>query len=148
MFTSLIGVYGLEQIPTNIIERVEVVRSGGSALYGSNAIAGTVNVITKDPILNTWEIGSILSLIGGEAVDRVFTANSSIVADDLMSGITVYGNYRNRDAYDANDDGFTEMVKLRNTTFGGKAFYKPNDRSRISFNASAIREYRRGGGSA
>ena len=49
VFTSLIGVYGLEQIPTNTIERVEVVRSGGSALYGSNAIAGTVNIITKDP---------------------------------------------------------------------------------------------------
>ena len=44
IFTSLIGVYGLEQIPTNIIERIEVVRSGGSALYGSSAIAGTVNV--------------------------------------------------------------------------------------------------------
>jgi len=145
VFSSLLGVYGLEQIPTNIIERVEVVRSGGSALYGSNAIAGTVNVITKDPIVNTWDVGSVLSLIGGEAVDKIFTVNSSVVADDLRSGFTVYGNYRNRDAYDANDDGFTEIVELRNTTFGSKAFFKPNDRSRFSINASAIREYRRGG---
>jgi len=145
VFTSLIGVYGLEQIPTNTIERVEVVLSGGSALYGSNAIAGTVNVITKDPILNTWEVGGNLSLIGGEALDRLLTLNSSVVADDLMSGFTIYGNYRNRDAYDANEDGFTEIVELRNTTFGGKAYFKPNDRSRFSLNLSAIREYRRGG---
>jgi outer membrane receptor for ferrienterochelin and colicins len=145
VFSSLIGVYGLEQIPTNIIERVEVVRSGGSALYGSNAIAGTVNIITKDPVLNTWDVGSVLSLIGGDAVDKIFTVNTSIVADDLKSGFTVYGNYRNRDAFDANDDGFTEIVELRNTTFGGKAFFKPNDQSRLSINASAIREYRRGG---
>jgi outer membrane receptor for ferrienterochelin and colicins len=145
VFTSLLGVYGLEQIPTNTIERVEVVRSGGSALYGSNAIAGTVNVITKDPVLNTWEVGGNLSLIGGDAVDRLLTLNTSVVADDLMSGLTFFGNYRKRDPFDANDDGFTEIVELRNTTFGGKAYFKPNDRSRLGMNLSAIREYRRGG---
>ncbi len=145
VFSSLLGVYGLEQIPSNIIERVEVVRSGGSALYGSNAVAGTVNIITKDPILNTWEVGSTLALIDGQQPDRILTFNTSSVADDLKSGFTLYGNYRNRDPYDANDDGFTEIVKLRNTTIGAKAFYRPSDRSRISLNLTAIDEYRRGG---
>lgn len=145
VFTSLVGIYGLEQIPTSIIERIEVVRSGGSALYGSSAIAGTVNVITKDPILNTWEIGSNLAIIDGDAVDRNVTFNTSIVADDLNSGVTMFGAYRNRDAYDANGDGFTELVKLKNTTVGAKAFLKPNEHSRISLNLNAIQEYRRGG---
>lgn len=145
IFTSLIGVYGLEQIPTNIIERVEVVRSGGSALYGSNAIAGTVNVITKDPILNTWEIGSNFAILKGGALDRAVTFNTSTVADDLNSGITVFGNYRNRESLDINGDGFTEMVELRNTTIGAKAFVKPTEKSRISLNLNSIREYRRGG---
>ena len=145
IFSSLLGVYGLEQIPTNIIDRVEVVRSGGSALYGSNAIAGTVNVITKDPVLNTWEIGSNLALIDGESLDRNLTFNTSNVADDLNSGITLYGTYRNRDEYDANEDGFTEIVELRNTTVGAKAFVKPNERNRLAVNLNAIREYRRGG---
>ena len=145
VFTSLLGVYGLEQIPTNIISRVEVVRSGGSALYGSNAIAGTVNVITKDPVLNSWEVGSNFSIIDDDAIDRNLTFNSASVADDLNSGFTLYGTYRNRDEYDANDDGFTEIVELRNTTVGAKAFVKPNNRSRISVNLNAIREYRRGG---
>ena len=145
VFTSLLGVYGLEQIPVNIIERVEVVRSGGSALFGSNAIAGTVNVITKDPVLNTWEFGSNLALIDGDALDRNVNFNVSLVADDLNSGATLFGSYRNREAYDANDDGFTEIVELRNTTVGGKAFLKPNERSRVSVNLNAIREYRRGG---
>ncbi|WP_239990708.1 TonB-dependent receptor [Marixanthomonas ophiurae] len=145
IFTSLLGVYGLEQIPTNTIERVEVVRSGGSALFGSNAIAGTVNVITKDPVLNTWEIGSSLSLINGEQPDRVVSFNTSVVADNLNSGITLFGNYRSRDAYDANDDGFTEITKLTNNTVGAKAFIKPTDRSRVTLNLTAIREFRRGG---
>ncbi|NER14886.1 TonB-dependent receptor [Leptobacterium flavescens] len=145
VFTSLLGVYGLEQIPVNIIERVEVVRSGGSALFGSNAIAGTINIITKDPVLNTWEFGSNLALIDGDALDRNVNFNISTVADDLNSGATLFGSYRNREAYDANDDGFTEIVELRNTTVGGKAFLKPNERSRVSVNLNAIREYRRGG---
>ena len=84
IFTSLIGVYGLEQIPTNMIERIEVVRSGGSALYGSSAIAGTINVITKDPIINTWEVASNFAVVDQDALDRTLTLNTSIVADDLV----------------------------------------------------------------
>lgn len=145
VFSSLLGVYGLEQIPTNTIERIEIVRSGGSALYGSNAIAGTVNIITKDPILNTWEIGSTLALVDGKSADRILTLNTSIVADDLNSGVTFFGNYRNRQSYDANGDGFTEMVELHNNTVGAKAFLRPNDLSRISVNLNAIKEIRRGG---
>lgn len=145
VFSALNSVYGLEQIPTQIIERVEIVRSGGSALFGSNAIAGTVNIITKDPVLNTWEVGSYLGLVDGEAADRVLNFNASLVSDDLNSGATFYGLHRNRDAWDANNDGFTELVKLRNTTFGTKAFYKPTDRSRITLDATVLNEYRRGG---
>lgn len=145
VFTSLIGVYGLEQIPTNIIERIEVVRSGGSALYGSSAIAGTVNVITKDPVLNTWEIGSNFAFIDGKALDRTLTFNTSVVADDLNSGISLFGMNRNRESLDVNGDGFTELVKLKNTTVGAKAFVKPTEKSRISMNLNSIKEYRRGG---
>ena len=47
VFSSLNGIYGLEQIPANMIDRVEVVRGGGSALYGASAIGGTINVITQ-----------------------------------------------------------------------------------------------------
>ena len=50
IISALSGVYGLEQIPVNMIERVEVVRGGGSALFGANAVGGTINIITKDPI--------------------------------------------------------------------------------------------------
>ncbi|ARV09589.1 TonB-dependent receptor [Winogradskyella sp. PC-19] len=145
VFSALNSVYGLEQIPTQIIDRVEIVRSGGSALFGSNAIAGTVNIITKDPILNTWEIGSYLGLVDGHTPDRVLNFNASLVADDLKSGATFFGIYRNRNDWDANGDGFTEMVELKNTTFGTKLFIKPTDLSRITLDATVLNEYRRGG---
>lgn len=145
IFSSLNSVYGLDQIPTNIVERLEVVRGGGSALYGSNAIAGTINIITKDPDENTWEIRSNTALIEGDALDQTFHLNGSIVNESLTSGITFYGMNRHRDSYDANGDGFTELVQLENTVFGAKAFYKPGATSKITVDFSALEEYRRGG---
>ncbi|WP_289021852.1 TonB-dependent receptor [uncultured Salegentibacter sp.] len=145
VFSALNGVYGLEQIPISTIERVEVVRSGGSALFGSNAIAGTVNVITKEPINDSWEVSSNLTLIDGETADRNVNLNASVVSEDLSSGVTVYGIFRDRDAYDANEDGFSEITKLTNNSLGAKAFLRPNDNSRIGLDFTGIREYRRGG---
>ncbi|MEC7785024.1 MAG: TonB-dependent receptor [Bacteroidota bacterium] len=145
VFSALNGVYGLEQIPVSIIDRVEVVRSGGSALFGSNAIAGTVNVITKEPVNNSWEVSSNLGLIDGKTADRTLNMNTSIVSEDLSTGVTLYGMYRDRDAFDANGDGFSEITKLTNHSFGSKAFYRPNDNSRIGLDFTAIKEYRRGG---
>ncbi len=145
VFSALNGVYGLEQIPVSIIDRVEVVRSGGSALFGSNAIAGTVNVITKEPINDSWEVKTDLGLIDGKSADRNVNVNGSIVSEDLSSGVTVYGIFRDRDAYDANGDGFSEITKLTNNSLGAKTFLRPNDNSRIGFDFAGIKEYRRGG---
>ncbi len=145
VFSALNSVYGLEQIPASIIDRVEVVRSGGSALYGSNAIAGTINIITKEPEINAWEVSSNHALIGGNTPDHTVNANASFVDDALSRGITAFGMLRRRGSYDANGDGFSELTRLKNTTLGGKAFLKPDDRSKVTLDITAIREYRRGG---
>lgn len=145
VFSALNSVYGLDQIPSNIVKQVEVVRSGGSALYGSNAIAGTVNIITQEPLYNAWQIGGNYAIIGGEASDVAVRYNGSVVNDDLTSGVTLYGMYRDRQSFDANDDGFTELTLLENNTFGTQAFYKPGEFSKIRINFNAIREFRRGG---
>ena len=86
-----------------MIERLEVIRGGGSALYGSNAIAGTVNLILKDPKNNSFEAGYNVSLIGtgvsgsnGPAADHNVNFNTSLVNDDHTAGIAIYGNSRTR----------------------------------------------------
>lgn len=145
VFSALNGVYGLEQIPTNIVERIEVVRSGGSALYGSNAIAGTINIITRDPIFNAWRIGTNTALIDGNRLDQTVNFNGSIVGDEMTSGITLYGMNRNRESYDANGDGFSELTELSTNALGAKGYIKTGDLSKLSIDFSGIREYRRGG---
>jgi outer membrane receptor for ferrienterochelin and colicins len=47
--SALSGVYGLSGIPNSMIERIEIVKGPASTLYGSEAVAGLINVITKKP---------------------------------------------------------------------------------------------------
>ncbi len=145
VFSALNSVYGLDQIPTSMIDRIEVVRSGGSALFGANAIAGTINIITKDPVENDWQLKSTNSLIDGKSWDNTIDFNTSYVDNDLRAGATFYGMHRNRQAYDANGDDFSEMTKLKNLTFGTKAFFKPTEFNKLTVDLSVLNEFRRGG---
>ena len=86
--SALSGVYGLEQIPVNMIERVEVVRGGGSALFGANAVGGTINIITKDPVDNSFQISTNLSNMNGEAWEQYMGANASLVSKDNSYGLS------------------------------------------------------------
>ncbi|MBK9014480.1 MAG: TonB-dependent receptor [Saprospiraceae bacterium] len=145
VFTSLMSLYGLEQIPASQIERVEVVKGGGSVLYGSNAIAGTVNVITKMPAENTWSITGNSALIDGQTADHFFNGNAAIINKEKTAGISLFSSHRNRREYDANADGFSEMPMLRNNSFGFKTYLKPNGQHRLQLNGWSINEFRRGG---
>jgi outer membrane receptor for ferrienterochelin and colicins len=145
VFSALAGVYGLEMIPPNMIERVEVVKGGGSVLYGGNAIAGTVNIITKDPTANSFEVGLNQALVNGEASDRTISFNGSVVSEDLQKGVSLYGFRRDREQWDANGDGFSELTAIENTTFGMNAFLNASSYSKLRLDLNAISEYRRGG---
>lgn len=145
VFSALNSVYGLDQIPANIIQQIEVVRGGGSSLYGSNAIAGTINIITKDPKENKFAVASNFALIDGAAQDKALLFNGTITTEDYNTGIALFGMKRNRDAYDSDNDGYTEITELENTSFGFKAFTRPADRKKITAEFNAINEYRRGG---
>ncbi|WP_324720298.1 TonB-dependent receptor [Salinimicrobium sp. HB62] len=145
VFSALNGVYGLDQIPANSIERIEVVRGGGSALYGSNAIAGTINIITKVPTEDYFEVAGNLAAINAETSDKAVTFNGTVLSDSYNAGLNVYGMFRDRNPYDHNGDGFTELTQVENKTFGFKSFYRPNDRSKFSLDFHTIHEFRRGG---
>jgi outer membrane receptor for ferrienterochelin and colicins len=145
VFSALAGVYGLEMLPANMVDRIEVVRGGGSVLYGGNAIAGTVNIITKDPFQNSFEIGMNQSFINMQASDRTFTFNAALVSEDFNKGITFFGFRRDRQHWDANGDGFSEITQLNNQTFGFDAFWNTSKRSKIKLGLYYITEFRRGG---
>lgn len=145
IISALSGVYGLEQIPVNMVERVEVVRGGGSALFGANAVGGTINIITKDPINNSFQVATTLSNMNGKSWEQYMGGNVSLVAKDNSYGIALYETYRNRNPYDADADGFSELGKLNMNTFGMRAYYRPNHFSRFNLEYHTTNEFRRGG---
>jgi outer membrane receptor for ferrienterochelin and colicins len=152
IFSGLAGVYGLELIPENMIEKVEVVRGGGSALYGSNAIAGTINLILKDPIRNSYEFETSAGLIGIglEDADKAgsdYTAkfNTSLISSDAKTGMSLYGFYRERAPFDVNGDKFSDVTSIDNTTIGTRLFHRFGNRNKLAFDAFRISEERRGG---
>ena len=145
IFSPLTGLYGMEQIPTNMIDRIEVVRGGGSSLYGSSAIGGIVNVITKIPSSNNYSLGYDFSIINGDTQDKVIYGNATVISDNKNSGATFFVNNRNRGWYDHNGDNFSELPSLRDNTFGATLFLLPSKNQKLEANLGSLYEYRYGG---
>ena len=146
VLSSLAGVYGIEQIPTNMIERVEVMRGGGSALFGSSAIAGVINVITKEPTSPAASISHDIRGIGGlSRFENVTNMNATLVTDNNRMGATLFGQVRHRSAYDANGDGYSETPVLDARNLGFRAFAKFSTYSKLTAEFHNLQEYRRGG---
>lgn len=146
IFSALSGVYGIEQIPASMIERVEVMRGGGSALFGSSAIAGTINIITKEPIRNSGMLSHTITGIGdGDAFDNSTALNASLVTDDQRAGLYIFGQNRHRSAYDHDGDGYSEIPKIHGQTVGFRSFLKTTTYSKLTFEYHHMEEFRRGG---
>lgn len=146
VFSALSNVYGIEQLPVSMVDRVEVMRGGGSALFGSSAIAGTINIITKEPLYNSAQLSHTYTNIGGTASGENNTSlNASLVSDDYKLGIAVFGQNRQRDAYDADGDGYTELPMINAQTLGTRSFLKTGSYSRITAEYHHLNEKRRGG---
>lgn len=129
-----------------MIDRVEVVRGGGSALFGASAIGGTINIITKEAMRSSAGISHELTSIGmSGALDNNTSMNASMVTDNGRGGLFVFGQRRSRDGYDADNDGFTEIPTLNTITVGTRGHLRINPFSKLKFEYHGVKEFRRGG---
>ncbi len=145
IFSPLTGLYGMEQIPTNMIERIEIVRGGVSALYGSSAIGGTVNVITKIPRQNDYAITYTHQNMGNNSNDHLLVGNTTVVNTERNAGATFFISKRDRDTYDHNGDNYSELPQLKNNSFGANFYFLPQENQKLEASISSINEYRYGG---
>jgi outer membrane receptor for ferrienterochelin and colicins len=105
--SGLSTVYGLSGIPQSLIERVEIVKGPASTLYGSEAIGGIINLITKLPEnTSKLSIDSFASGWGELNTDVGYKYTLSKRSTGLL-GIN-YFNYSN--PIDNNNDGFTDLT--------------------------------------
>lgn len=145
IFSSLAAVYGLEQLPVAMIERIEVIRGGGSALFGASAIGGVVNIITKEPLRNSLTLLNSTSFFADGTPDVNTSINGSFVSDDHKAGVYVFGIVKDRLPYDHNGDGFSDIPRINSETVGFKGYYRTGLYSKLTAEYHHIHEMRRGG---
>ena len=124
--SGLSTVYGLTGIPQSLIERVEVVKGPASTLYGSEAVGGLINVITKSPERAPLLSADVMVSGWGEVnTDLGFKARLGQRSHALV-GVN-YFNYQQ--PKDKNGDGFTDVtLQDRTSVFAKWALERPDNR--------------------
>ena len=139
LFTGLAGVYGLQQIPANSIDRIEITKGSGSALYGGSSLGGVVNVITKDPT----ESGGHVGLTVGEHNTNAFMGDVTMVKGNHSLTATVQKSLA--DAIDENGDGLSDRVLTDSLASGLRGTVKDVAGGTLRAALRFIQDDRRGG---
>ncbi len=143
--SSVAMVYALDQIPTEFVESIEVVKGGASALYGPNAIGGVINLIRREPrsgaLLATsetgWQYGRPAQSAG--FMGQAEKLPGSFAADFYFRGARAAPIDRDR-------DGFSDRPKRKSLAGGATLFHRFLDgRGRLVFGGNTLSEFRRGG---
>ncbi len=144
-FSSLASVYGLEHIPAIFVDRVEVVKGGGSALYGAGAVGGVVNVITKQPTRTAASLEAYYGNMGGEDSGDA-RGWGSWVGNQGRTAMLAFGNMSRHSGYDRNDDGFTDVARKRLESGGVHFFQRAlHNAAELRVGLAVTHEDRRGG---
>lgn len=141
IFSGLASVYGLQQIRSENIEQIEILKGASSSLYGAQAIGGVVNIITREPSLKPE-----FSFDGTYGkFDTLDLAARGSYRKGIF-GIVATAQKGKNDYVDENDDNFTDKVESDNLNLSLKTnFYLLKDMQRISLFGRYIDEFRRGG---
>ena len=122
LVSGLSTVYGLSGIPQSLIKQVEVIKGPASTLYGSEAIGGVINLITKSPeTVHPFNLDTFISSWGELNID--LGAKYTLKNSQGLIGIN-YFNYSN--PIDANEDGFTDLTLQHRISIFNKISTKKN----------------------
>ncbi len=140
--------YELGWVPTSAIERVEIVRGPMSSLYGSEALGGVVNVVTR-AATDAWE-GSLSSYVllnehgvGGNQFKNGFYLGGPLLQNRL--GLTAWGELSRRHALrDAGNTALTAQDERRAQAGHIGLQWTPDNRQRIDLSLDAGHETRQG----
>ena len=136
--SGLSTVYGLSGIPQSLIEQIEIVKGPASTLYGSEAIGGLINIITKIPEnTSKFSFDTFGSGWGEVNIDLGYKYNLSNKSQGII-GIN-YFNYSN--PIDNNDDGFTDLTIVDRISI----FNKIDIKKKLSIATRFVYEDRWGG---
>ena len=140
IMSSLSTVYGLNGIPTSLIKQIEIIKGPSSTLYGTEAVAGVINILTKDPSdVSTIEIESFITSHLEKNIDFAYAPKMEKV-DVLLSG-----NYFKMDNFlDDNEDNFTDIPLSERLSLFNQWNFKRKSQKNLSLSAKYYQEDRSG----
>ena len=130
----------LVQIPPLDLRQVEIIKGASSALYGGDAIAGLVNLVSKTPTA-TPELNVLLNQThkGGRDLTAFYTGRTGKL------GLTLLATQNTQQARDVSGDGFTDLPQVQATTVNPRLFYYVSDSTTLYAGLQATVETRAGG---
>ena len=130
----------LLQVPPLDLEQVEIIKGSSSTLYGADAIAGIVNLITKKPT-DKPEFSVLVNQThkGGTDFSSFYTAKKD------KFGITMLASINTQKAMDVSGNSFTDIPKYNRAVFSPKIFYDFNKNNHLYLGLSSVIEDRIGG---
>lgn len=139
--SSLATVYGLAGIPNSMVKRIEVVKGPASTLYGSEAVGGLINIITKDPSTSP-RLQADISATSLQEYNADLATKFKIRKAQALLGIN-YFNFNNR--VDINDDNFTDVTQQNRISAFNKWDFARQDNRLASVALRYVYEDRWGG---
>ena len=140
--SSLSTVYGLSGIPNSLVERIEIVKGPASSLYGSEAVGGLINIITKNPTNAPLFSADVFSTSWLETnVDIGVKLNVGSKATALL-GLN-YFSYNQK--IDNDNDGFTDVTLSNRISLFQKWTFDRNENRLFTIAARGVYEDRFGG---
>lgn len=142
IMSSLASVYGLNGIPTSLVEQIEIVKGPSSTLYGTEAVGGVINIITKHPDESPkLALNSFFTSHGEWNLNAAVTMKSSNKIFSTFGLNTYYNQYR----FDYNNDGFTDIPLSKRISLYNKWEFNGKDSGKSSITIRYYGEDRFGG---
>lgn len=140
--SALSTVYGLMGIPNSIIERVEIQRGPASTLYGSEAVGGLINIITKNPLkAPKFSVDFNSTSYLENNLDLAYKLKFSPKIQSLLSANVFYFDK----IWDNNNDGFTDVTLQKRISLFSKTNFERGENRIANLAARAFYEDRWGG---
>lgn len=144
LLPALGRIYGLEQIPAPFVDRLEIVKGGGSALYGPDAVAGVINLVPAAPRGNGGFVQACVEVQHGTPL-HIADGRADFASAGGKFAMSIVGQGVRNDAIDLNRDNYTEITEKQLGVAGVMIWLKPCDRTTLHANYQFTRENRRGG---
>ena len=140
LFGGLSQNLSIAQIPPMDLRQIEIIKGPSSTLYGGDAIAGVINLITKEP-QEKPEYNVLFNIENTRSVDAAIYASQKV----RWFGYSLIGQFRDQKAFDWDHDRFSDVPQLDRWSVSPQLYFDITQKAKLQVGFNYSYEKRRGG---